>query len=336
MHSLPSNFFDTKDYSIRESFDAYLENIGIVFDIDLCKHERSNLHARIDSFLIDEIMLVDCATIGQHFTRSNSKIANDGLDHILVQFFTEGGTEPLFKNAQACHVGSLIFIDTARPWKALNPNFRNLSLVVPKRIFYKHNINIHSLHGQVIDYQQNPFASLCWDYVKNVRGLVEKIEPIQAPHIMNSLVELVCATIKTHKNKTLEEDFFSAAVSFQVKSFIEQHIQNRELGVEMLLKNFSFSRATLYRIFPSEFGGVIGYIKRRRLQLIYQKLTSDRGVNYNISELAFMYGFESISSFSRSFKKEFEATPKEIIIRSRVAGHEVGSDQLWHHWYRSL
>ena len=52
------------------------------------------------------------------------------------------------------------------------------------------------------------------------------------------------------------------------------------------------------------------YIRSLRLEQAAEMLKSNQG---NVSEIAYSVGFNSLSYFSRCFKKHFDSSPSELI-----------------------
>jgi AraC-like DNA-binding protein len=57
------------------------------------------------------------------------------------------------------------------------------------------------------------------------------------------------------------------------------------------------------------------WINRKRLEKAYQMIHS---TNYSITEICFLTGFENLSYFIRSFKKEFSETPKKMQLKQKA------------------
>lgn len=102
----------------------------------------------------------------------------------------------------------------------------------------------------------------------------------------------------------------------EMVSYIEQHLDDPELGVDRLQSAFSVSRATLYRMF-SEIGGIARFIRMRRLLAARQCLRRrpDLGITWLLYEL----GFGSERQFQRAFQAEFGVSPSEWRERCKAA-----------------
>lgn len=102
----------------------------------------------------------------------------------------------------------------------------------------------------------------------------------------------------------------------EVVSYIEEHLDDPDLGVDRLQSAFCVSRATLYRMF-SEIGGVARFIRRQRLVAARQSLR--RRPDVGITWLLYELGFGSERQFQRAFQAEFGVSPSEWRERCKVA-----------------
>lgn len=118
------------------------------------------------------------------------------------------------------------------------------------------------------------------------------------------------AQISSIAHTSEDERFLSS-----LNDVIQAHLQDPAFDVDLLATTLNMSRATLYRkvkavaeISPVEFINVI------RLKKAAALLT---GTQYKVHEVAKMTGFNSLSSFSRNFFKQFGLTPAEYAKTSR-------------------
>ena len=90
---------------------------------------------------------------------------------------------------------------------------------------------------------------------------------------------------------------------------IESHLAE-EINVLGLAKSLKISPWHFQRLFKSLVGDSLGsYIRGRRLSRAAQLL---RDSNSSIIDIALEVGFNSHEAFSRSFKTQYEVTPKEF------------------------
>jgi AraC-like DNA-binding protein len=78
----------------------------------------------------------------------------------------------------------------------------------------------------------------------------------------------------------------------------------------MICRALGVSRTRLYQLFEAN-GGVLNYVRKRRLLLAYADL-SNSADHRPISEIAEVAGFEVAANFTRAFIHEFGLGPREI------------------------
>lgn len=92
--------------------------------------------------------------------------------------------------------------------------------------------------------------------------------------------------------------------------FIDQNL-DQELNLETIAKIGNYSPFHLHRIFKAITNETINeYITRKRIEKAASILLHKREIT--ISELSLQYGFNSNSSFTRTFKKFYGISPKEF------------------------
>jgi signal transduction histidine kinase/ligand-binding sensor domain-containing protein/DNA-binding response OmpR family regulator len=115
----------------------------------------------------------------------------------------------------------------------------------------------------------------------------------------------------------LDEKFLS-----NIKSIIEAKIVNTELNVLALSKEIGMSTSNLYRKITSLTGmSPVEFIRYIRLQSAAIILVKEGA---NVSEAAYRCGFNDLSYFCKSFKKQFGESPKKFQKRELSATSRGG------------
>ena len=83
------------------------------------------------------------------------------------------------------------------------------------------------------------------------------------------------------------------------EDYIVSHLAE-DCSVEELCRALSVSRSSLYRIFPSETGGVASYVRNKRLSEALRLLQT---TNLSAGEIAHRVGFDDESYFRRLFRR---------------------------------
>ena len=101
------------------------------------------------------------------------------------------------------------------------------------------------------------------------------------------------------------------AIANTIRRFIEQNLDSPELDVDLILKQFGVSRASLYRIFESA-NGVRQYISNRRLHRAVVELSEAPMERGRVGSIAEKWNFSSAGNFNRAVRREFDITPGNL------------------------
>jgi DNA-binding response OmpR family regulator/two-component sensor histidine kinase len=101
----------------------------------------------------------------------------------------------------------------------------------------------------------------------------------------------------------------------EIVLYLEQNIENPQLSVEGLSKQFGMSRSTLYTKLLQIAGQTpVEYIRSFRLEKAAVLMEKS---NMTIAEIAYQVGFTTPNYFARSFKQKFGMLPSEYIASQR-------------------
>lgn len=107
-----------------------------------------------------------------------------------------------------------------------------------------------------------------------------------------------------------------------VLDFIEQHLDT-DLSLEQIAQEAHYSPFHFHRVFLLVIGENLNeYVNRKRVERIASVLLVD--ANTSIKDLAYRYGFNSESSFSRSFKKYYGLTPTQFKSEGKALLSKIG------------
>jgi AraC-like DNA-binding protein len=97
----------------------------------------------------------------------------------------------------------------------------------------------------------------------------------------------------------------------KVRLFIEQHLRDPALSPCLVAAGLKLSSRYLRMIFASSSETVSAYILRRRLEECARQMSDPQWRGHSISEIAFAWGFNSASHFTRSFRDRYGVAPRD-------------------------
>lgn len=95
----------------------------------------------------------------------------------------------------------------------------------------------------------------------------------------------------------------------RVKTYIRLHLRDPDLTIERIAGALACSKRYLHMCFADEGLSITEFIWIERLDQCRRELEEDTPSGRTITEVAFSWGFNSSSHFSRLFKKRFGAPP---------------------------
>ena len=119
--------------------------------------------------------------------------------------------------------------------------------------------------------------------------------------LFHKTIEITPSSITT---TSLDEELVRKALHF-----VEENIDNPEYSIEDLSKDLGLSKTHLNRKLQSIVDLTpLHFIRSIRLKRAAQLLTNSQ---YNINEISYMVGFNTLKYFNSHFKEEFQMTPSQ-------------------------
>ena len=126
--------FDTRQALKRDAMALWRDSINVLFDARLRRSQDDGFFASVDAAFIGNVALGRTQSFAQDFDRSRHKIARDGMDGFLLQFYASGRSMSRRGSGETAGPGDLYLIDMAQPLATTTSDHDHLSLVVPRRL----------------------------------------------------------------------------------------------------------------------------------------------------------------------------------------------------------
>jgi AraC-like DNA-binding protein len=317
-----------------------------LFDVSVAdKQAVDAFRVRIDSYHMGALLLGSVTASAQEFRRSPVTIARSGVDHYLVQLYPVGGYAG-DAEGRTVHVrpGDLSILDMSRTLHTRAKTFQNLSLVVPRSVLEPLVRNPDGLHGLVLP-GQAALGHLLATYLRTIYGAAGSFSPEDGARISDATAGLVAACFgpaaEAHETTTIAK---RAALIVTIKRHIDNHLAEPSLTVDNIAGEFGLSRATLSRMFEP-LGGLAAFIRSRRMLRCFSEITSPAHAHRSIADIAYSWGFNNETAFSRTFRRMFDMSPREAraegalahrTIKHRLPGSDGSGLPILAEWIRYL
>ena len=301
--------FDTRTLPPKLAQPAWNEAIGVIFDSRSRKSVEEGFFAHVDAAFMGDVALGRLTGTAQDFDRSRYKIARDGMDGYLLQFYLNGRSASRGgSNSEVASEGDLYVIDMAQPLSTATTDHDQISFVVPRRLMAPRLECADAAHMRVIPAGQ-PLVALFRESLKSFYGQLDNMTLREAEVAIPPLLDLAAAAINGHADER-------AATGVNLASFVglrrhvEDNLLDPDLSLDGLLAAFGLSRRKAYRLFEPV-GGFATYVNRRRLRRALQALRSPDWRHVSIADIGSAHCFSSAENFSRAFRREYGLSPRE-------------------------
>lgn len=324
--------------SAEENFAEWRAAVASLFAPTAENGDVSRFRADLSTYHLGRFIIAKSSASPQSFLRSNELVEAVGVDHLLVQLYLAGACSYDADGAKGeARAGDTICFDLSRPMHAVTTDANIVSVILPRALVHLNPCVIDTLHGARLDGCTSSGALM-----REQLTAMARVAPALSQSGGDLATEVASTLISSGLSAAtaLEQEARQDADLHSIQVFIESHLADPKLSIEIITAEFALSRSALYRLFEP-LGGVVDYIRERRLKRAALRLSSAGRGRGAVARLAYMSGFASESAFSRAFTQRFGLRPSEAI--GRLDGsikHEAAAikrpDNWMQHWLERL
>jgi AraC-like DNA-binding protein len=258
---------------------------------DPCTGRRTIDQVRLDKEIYVAVQLTENG-------RERFKIADQSMDVFagdLIVWTSEKVAE--FEVLERMHKVTLMV-----PWSLMKDRFPE-----HKQLPSGGKIDNRSGVGFLLAVHLRALANEIADLDQNVKGSVGR-----------STLELL--SVALHGQQSTSVCKRSVEKLRRVYDFISRHLHEDDLSPVRVAESNQISLRHLHLLFQQTDTTVSEYILHKRLYACKQALTDPVCQGMQVSEIAYRWGFNSISHFCRTFKARYGASPSQIRRQIKLPG----------------
>jgi AraC-like DNA-binding protein len=321
MSGLPSFSFDgSTASSTEEAFWSWRSITSPLFDVALPDlRALDTFKVEVDSYHLGPLVLGSVTANAQQFRRSPLTIARSGVDHYLVQLYSQGGYAGEVEGRPIqVRPGDVSILDLSQTLQTQADNFHNLNFIVPRAVLEPLLKHPDGLHGIVLS-GRTGLGHVLATYMQTIHKAAVSLSAEDGAAISEATASLIAGcfgpSADTQETATAAK---RGALLLTIKRYIEANLADPSLTVDRITREFHVSRATLVRMFEP-LGGLSGYIRERRMFRCFAEITSPSHAHRSISDIAYSWGFGNEAAFSRAFRRIFAMSPREARSEGTLA-----------------
>jgi len=323
----------TNDVGQRERF-AYWQDLicDAIVNLDCRAPEPAHFAGSILVHDFGELRLSTMESDQMSLIRSPRRISRVREDCLLIaieshaqSFGAQDGRE-----AQLLK-GDFALFDSTRPYDVgFRPGFQHLVIRIPRTALQNRVGPLHNLTGVRIRGDRGA-GRLASQFFLTLRTELDHLDEVTAARLGQSGLDLIAAALADVSERAIpNESAHRSAWVLRIKDFINTHLADPALSPGAVAAAMGISTRYLSALFEEEAMSVERYIWERRLIRCRDALGNEAQRACSISSIAFGWGFNDMSHFSRVFRNRFGISPREYRLTQkgqRLIGKVFRTDQ---------
>lgn len=260
-----------------------------------------------------ELNCIDLYTDAVTYARTQSGVAASPTDIYSLQLQVEGVSHFTQGGQTRTHApGSLMLMDGNVPFHTVKPG-RSLhrKIRIPRRQI--DTLIAPGWQRQGIHCAQPGLGALLTQYTRVLMEEMDRLTAAEATATLDNLCRLFAlhADAQTRHAGPAERAIHAARL-VQVRRYIDLHLADPALTADLVARAHRMSLRSLHLLFEPTGVSFARHVLRRRLQECQAMLTSPAQAHRSVTDIAFAWGFNSLTTFYGAFQREFGMAPGEL------------------------
>ena len=305
---LRTDIFSARHLDPERQLAAWADFMSPVLHIGEVLPPEIGFEACARAYDLGKLHLARCELGPMEFKHTPSHIRASGVDHWCLTVLSKG-EESVRSGRRTLHAsaGSIYIHTLAAPFRGRSSSTSSVRLLLSRDNYADLAPILDALSFKRLE---GTLMGVLRDYILALGDMMSDLHVRDIPQVVNSFDNLLSAVMVPSAERFVQSgDTISLDLYSQARNYIQQHLDMRNLGSDVLCSYFRISRRKLYYLFERS-GGVARYIKRRRLEACRRAIinTTDHRL---ISTIAYSFGFEDAALFSKQFQMEFGCSPRD-------------------------
>ena len=275
------------------------------------KPEQSDFFGAVKHYDDSLLKIIECTCDPCSATRTHADIRADGLENLTIQIVLDGREYIDFDGEEiTLKRGDLLIWDSTKPMTfRVQDRLHKISVVLPLQRFQSwlprtwFSIR-HSLDGR------SNSGHLLADHIKSLTTSVFDGGCKDDYALIDATIGVLVNALDLDVNNDPEP--LRATQLRNIKNYILANIRNPELSPVMIANAGGMSSRYLHWLFESEKATVKQYIFLQRVDFCARDLMNPSMRHRKISDIAFYWGFQDTTHFSKRFKQQYNMSPSSF------------------------
>jgi AraC-like DNA-binding protein len=304
----------TNDVPPQKSFEYWHDLVcGAFVSLDCSSPNRDTFTGSISSQPISSLYLSTMVSDRMDLVRSPRRIATAREDCFLVALeartrsaLEQDGREGIL------HAGDFALVDSTRPYTVLfQEDFEHHVLRIPRRELIQRAGPLDAVTGLTIS-GAGGAGKLASTLLRMLSAVSDTLTPPAQDQVAGTLIDLLAVALGSRlADGNVCESSVRTAWFVRIRNHIDANLGNPALSRSTIAGALGVSVRHVSSIFSANGMSITTYIWERRLHRCHMALADKSQRGRSISSIAFGWGFNDMSHFSRVFRDRYGVSPKE-------------------------
>ncbi len=305
--------WSTDEYATQHKIDAWYEMLcesHLPWSINKAPDKAFNASMRLHSF--NGYRLIQCVCDPVSGFRDMQQLAQSDDAYLNVLYLRQG-SEHLKIDYQDIHLqaGDIVLWDSTRRMSFNVPErLEKLTLMIPEASLTSVFPNAHEYSGIPIS-GKSGMGAMFANHLNSLESEMSDMGVESSTALMKPTMEMLATMMESHT--TVSPSTMKYILLNRVKNYIVTHLCDEHLTPSVIAEAHNISPRYLHLLFEEVGTSVSTWIKLRRLERCKDEILSASLTKRPISDIAYKWGFNHPSHFSKVFKKEYGLSPRAFL-----------------------
>ncbi|HYE36450.1 helix-turn-helix domain-containing protein [Methylocaldum sp.] len=207
--------------------------------------------------------------------------------------------------------GDMTLYDATRPHRIHCPrSFSKLIVSIPRAMLRDRIAGIEHCTALRIPGNEG-IGAVASNFIRSSAGQAGRLNPHEFLALAEHSLDLLTLAMTSVRPADFNLSRSRSLSLYRVKAFIERHLSEPCLNAAMVANGVGLSSRYINDLFKDEGTSLMRHVWRRRLENCGKDLLDSAHNGHSLTEIAFRWGFNDLSHFSRAFKQRFGCSPRE-------------------------
>ena len=313
----------TDTVAARDTFAFWQDVICETFiRLDCSSPDRKEFFGELDTRAFGDLHVSLMVSDQINLCRSRSRIASARDEYCLIVVQGRGRTVGEQDGRQVTlETDDLALFDSVRPYAAeLEAGFQHFVVKIPREELRRRLGPLEAVTATRIPGSRG-IGRIASAFIRALPSELDAMDDATGGRLAAMCVDLAAAALgSTVRDRAAGASSTRVAQLVRAKTYIAANLHDFDLSPAMVAEALGVSPRYLAALFADESASVARHIWRLRFDRCKAALADPRQRHRSITEIAFSWGFNDMSHFSRYFRARTGLSPREY---REIAGQEL-------------